>query len=102
MENRLGLGIDISSWQKEYEPPNTINWTFVHSPQFVAWVAPRPIKAYFNGKHTIVEWSDGRKTKSGLHDEEWDDEKGIAMAIARRFLGRGEFERLIENANDQR
>jgi hypothetical protein len=63
---------------------------------------PRPSKVYFNGKYTIVEWSDGVKTKAGLHAEEFDEEKGIAMAIARRFLGRGQFERLLENADDQR
>ena len=68
------------------------------------WVSglPKPTKVYFNGNNTTVEWSDGVKTKAGLHDEEWDDEKGVAMAIARRFLGRGAFERLLENANDQR
>lgn len=77
------------------EPPCTVNVT-------VNWPLPKPVKVYINGKYTIVEWSDGEKTKAGVNDEEWDTEKGVAMAIARRLVGRGEFERLVNEAHDQR
>ncbi len=106
----MAIGIDISDWQGGND-----EWKFVtprlgmshcygwgyeeHRPHFYF---PTPMKVYFNGKYTIVEWSDGVKTKAGLHAEEFDEEKGIAMAIARRFLGRGQFERLLESADDQR
>ena len=80
------------------------DFTFVYNLGQTNWLGRslKPTRVYFNGDNTIVEWSDGTKSKSGLHQEEWDDEKGVAMAIARRFVGRGEFERLIENAHDQR
>ena len=42
----------------------------------------------FNNPATIVFWTDGTKTvvKCGK-DEEFDPEKGLAMAISKRFLG---------------
>lgn len=45
-------------------------------------------KVIFNAPATIVFWSDGTKTvvKCGENDE-FDPEKGLAMAIAKRALG---------------
>ena len=45
-------------------------------------------KAIFNAPATIVFWSDGTKTvvKCGENDE-YDAEKGLAMAIAKKVLG---------------
>lgn len=45
-------------------------------------------KVVFNAPATIVFWSDGTKTvvKCGENDE-YDPEKGLAMAIAKRALG---------------
>lgn len=36
---------------------------------------------------TIVFWSDGDKTVVKCDGDVWDDEKGLAMAIAKKFMG---------------
>ena len=41
----------------------------------------------FNGPATIVFWSDGTKTVVKAIDEPFDAEKGLAMAIAKKFFG---------------
>lgn len=44
-------------------------------------------KVVFNNPATIVWWSDGVKTVVKAQDEPFDEEKGLAMAIAKRVLG---------------
>ena len=41
----------------------------------------------FNNPATIVKWSDGTKTVVKAENEEFDPEKGLAMAICKRMLG---------------
>lgn len=41
----------------------------------------------FNNPATIVFWSDGTKTVVKAENEPFDPEKGLAMAIAKKFLG---------------
>lgn len=41
----------------------------------------------FNNPATIVYWVDGTKTVVKAHNENFDPEKGLAMAICKRFLG---------------
>lgn len=41
----------------------------------------------FNNPATIVFWMDGTKTVVKAENEEYDPEKGLAMAIAKRALG---------------
>ena len=41
----------------------------------------------FNDPATIVFWSDGSKTVVKAHNEFFDPEKGLAMAIAKKFFG---------------
>lgn len=41
----------------------------------------------FNNPATIVYWVDGTKTVVKAHNEKFDQEKGLAMAICKRFLG---------------
>lgn len=48
---------------------------------------PTVEKVIFNGPATIVLWTDGTKTVVKCEDEEFDKEKGLAMAITKRFLG---------------
>ena len=47
---------------------------------------PKIEKVIFNEPATIVLWSDGTKTVVKCQEEEFDKEKGLAMAIAKRFL----------------
>ncbi len=44
-------------------------------------------KVIFNDPATIVFWNDGSKTVVKAHDEEFDPEKGLAMAISKKLLG---------------
>lgn len=44
-------------------------------------------KVIFNCPATIVYWVDGTKTIVKCDGEEFDPEKGLAMAIAKKFLG---------------
>ena len=43
----------------------------------------------FNLPATIVFWADGTKTVVKAHGEEFDPEKGLAMAISKKALGTG-------------
>lgn len=44
-------------------------------------------KVIFNNPATIVFWSDGSKTVVKAHFDDYDPEKGLAMAIAKKALG---------------
>ena len=44
-------------------------------------------KVMFNNPATIVLWSDGSKTVVKSHLDDYDPEKGLAMAIAKKALG---------------
>lgn len=71
------------------EPTN--KKVIVCMPEHKAWMMDyEPIKiekVIFNNPATIVYWTDGTKTvvKCGL--DEWDPEKGLAMAISKKTLG---------------
>lgn len=44
-------------------------------------------KVIFNNPATIVFWADGTKTVVKAENEDFDPEKGLAMAIAKKALG---------------
>lgn len=44
-------------------------------------------KVIFNSPATIVFWSDGSKTVVKAHLDDYDPEKGLAIAIAKKALG---------------
>lgn len=44
-------------------------------------------KVIFNNPATIVFWKDGSKTVVKCEEDRFDPEKGLAMAIAKHFLG---------------
>lgn len=48
---------------------------------------PQIENVIFNDPATIVFWSDGTKTVVKAHDEDFDPEKGLAMAISKKMLG---------------
>lgn len=73
---------DITSWypdQRAYYP-----YHFSYSAR-----KEREIKkVIFNGPATVVLWGDGTKTVVKCSkDDEFDPEKGLAMAIAKKFFG---------------
>lgn len=48
---------------------------------------PEIKKVVFNNPATIILWDDGTKTIVKAHNEEYDPEKGLAIAIAKKALG---------------
>lgn len=62
---------------------------------------PNIKQVIFQNALTIVVWADGERTIVKCSEEEFDKEKGLAMAIAKRFIDRNKFKKLIENANIQ-
>ena len=48
---------------------------------------PKIKDVIFNDPATIVFWEDGTKTVVKAQDEEFDPEKGMAMAISKKALG---------------
>ena len=44
-------------------------------------------KVIFNDPATIIFWNDGTKTVVKANDEQFDPEKGMAMAISKKMLG---------------
>lgn len=56
-------------------------------------------KVIFNPPATIVYWYDGKKTVVKAREDEFSEEHGLAMAIARRVMGsRSAFLREVEKA----
>ena len=63
-------------------------------------------KVIFNDPATIVIWSDGSKTVVKCANEEFDKEKGLAMAICKRVLGNkgnyfNEFHKWIKDEEEE-
>ena len=63
-------------------------------------------KVIFNDPATIVIWSDGSKTVVKCTNEEFDKEKGLAMAICKRVLGNkgnyfNEFRKWIKDEKEE-
>lgn len=53
-------------------------------------VVPEIKRVIFNGPATIVFWSDNTKTiVKCMEGEEFDEEKGIAMAFMKKLYGKG-------------
>ena len=58
-------------------------------------------KVIFNHPATIIFWTDGTKTiVKCSEDDVWDPEKGIAMAIVKKFFSNTKFiKKLVENSD---
>lgn len=60
-----------------------------------------PLRVIRNGPATIVFWKDGTKTVVKCHDEDYDPEKGLAMALCRKLWGRCQTERFVRMVEEQ-
>lgn len=64
--------------------------------------ATQPKKLIVNGPATVILWSDGTKTVAKCNkDEPFDPEKGVAIAIAKRFVSSNKLNKLFDAALSQ-
>lgn len=79
-----GIAIESST-----NSPTKYTITAVQNPHATPQKKPLEItNVIFNNPATIVFWSDGTKTVvQARADEEYDPEKGMAMAISKKMLG---------------
>lgn len=61
----------------------------------------RPERIVRNGPALIVFWDDGTKTVVKCHDEDFDAEKGLAMALARKMWGRSRTVAMLKKVEEQ-
>lgn len=65
------------------------------------FAVPEILDVIFNEPATIVFWADGTKTVVKAIYDEFDPEKGLAMAIAKKALGnKGNYFNIIERWTD--
>ena len=75
---------------------------FLHNiPTHVIVSQVTPERIVRNGPATIVFWKDGTKTVVKCHDEDYDPEKGLAMALCRKLWGRCQTERYVRMVEEQ-
>ena len=60
---------------------------------------PKPVQVIYNSPYTIVNFEDGSKSISKIHNEEFDFEKGLMAAIVKRVISRADFERLMDQGS---
>ena len=64
--------------------------------------ATQPKKLIVNGPATIILWDDGTKTVAKCSkDEPFDQEKGVAIAIAKKFVSTNKLHRMFDDALSQ-
>lgn len=62
----------------------------------------QPKKLIVNGPATIILWDDGTKTVAKCNkDEPFDPEKGVAIAIAKRFVSSNKLHMMFDGALSQ-
>jgi hypothetical protein len=64
----------------------------------VGKVMPDIEQVIFQNDLTIVVWSDKSRTLVKCSEENFDKEKGLAMAISKKFMDRNKFKKLLEKA----
>lgn len=79
-----------------------IEISFINKETGLPYSLPKPRKLIVNGPATIVLWSDGTKTVAKCNtDEPFDPEKGVAIAIAKRFISGNKLHRMFDDALSQ-
>ena len=92
--NKKYLNTDYNKMYVKKEDKNMLDLKIYMSGMFYGGVVTKPqdlIKnVVFSGPCTIVQWSDGDKTIVRCENEDFDKEKGLAMAIVKKFFGTNE------------
>lgn len=79
-----------------------IEISFIDKKTGLPFSFPKPRKLIVNGPATIVLWSDGTKTVAKCNkNEPFDPEKGVAIAIAKRFVSSNKLNKLFDDALSQ-
>lgn len=96
IQPQIGFVVSYNDVEYVYTGPET-GWVAINDyrkeetemPVRYDRVYPRLVikKVVFNDPATIVFWDDGTKTVVKCENEEYDPEKGLAMAIAKKALG---------------
>lgn len=60
-----------------------------------------PKRIIRNGPAMVVFWWDGTKTVVKCHNEDFDVEKGLAMALCRKMWGRSRTEHFLKKVEEQ-
>ena len=60
-----------------------------------------PERIVRNGPALIAFWNDGTKTVVKCHDEDFDAETGLAMALARKMWGRSRTVAMLKRVEEQ-
>lgn len=79
-----------------------IEISFIDKQTGLPFSLPKPRKLIVNGPATIILWDDGTKTVAKCSkDEPFDPEKGVAIAIAKRFVSGNKLHRMFDDARFQ-
>lgn len=79
-----------------------IEISFIDKQTGLPYSLPKPTKLIVNGPATVILWSDGTKTVAKCNkDEPFDQEKGVAIAIAKRFVSGNKLHRMFDDALSQ-
>lgn len=79
-----------------------IEISFIDKQTGLPFSLPKPRKLIVNGPATVILWSDGTKTVAKCNtDEPFDPEKGVAIAIAKRFISGNKLHRMFDDALSQ-
>ena len=92
MRNTTTLTIEFD--QREFKMTNSPALTGHNGMVF-------PERIVHNGPALIVFWEDGTKTVVKCHDEDFDAEKGLAMALARKMWGRSRTVAMLRKVEEQ-
>lgn len=97
IDTDMAYRIAESNYNKMYvkkEDKNMVNLNIYMEGTFTGGIVTNPqdlIKdVIFSGPCTIVKWSDGDKIIVRCENEDFDKEKGLAMAIVKKFFGTNE------------
>lgn len=79
-----------------------IEISFIDKQTGLPYSLPKPTKLIVNGPATVILWDDGSKTVAKCNkDEPFDPEKGVAIAIAKRFVSSNKLNKLFDDALSQ-
>lgn len=79
-----------------------IEISFIDKQTGLPYSLPKPTKLIVNGPATVILWDDGTKTVAKCStDEPFDPEKGVAIAIAKRFVSGNQLHRMLDDARFQ-